>query len=221
MEPPRSKTPIDNTSNPKPVIWHKQRYCPDCWRGGIKTRLIHPRQFLCKKHYGEYRRKREANRINRKNRARQGTTSAPPYITHTGTGVLGKTLRKKNRKPDFKAEQEKIQKEKKRVFGQRTPGDIANKLAGGLGESHLPEIEEYQKPAYTPDMDGIIYYGKPKEEDIYGSEGEHISDASHVIDIDETKTDDWRVTEDVDKFFKEPRKEKKKPLAEKYKDWEY
>ena len=214
---------------PKPVIWHRRRYCPQCWKKKQKTLLKNPKQFLCKEHYRIYRSEQESARIKQKQKARKKTTGAPLYITRLGNSCLGPHAKKTpNGSLDIKHEQEKARKERKRVWDRKTPGDIAKKRAGGnpwespedrIREPHLKEIEDWQKPVYTPDMTGIIHYNKPQEDDIYEPDEEKIGDTPQVIDG--IQGDRWEITEDVDEFFKKPPKEKEKTLAEKYKNWEY
>ena len=74
---------------------------------------------------------------------------------------------------------------------------------------------------YTPDIDGIIYYGKANTNDIDSLEEDNITGPNQIINIYGIQTDSWNVTENVDKFFRKSSKKNEKTLSEKYKSWNY
>lgn len=206
---------------PEPIRKKKKKYCPECWKLGHRTELKGSRQFLCKEHYKNFRKEREAARQRFERKLRQNTTTAAPlHIVRKGTTDIGPHLRKKDGKHDFEKEQKIIQNEKRRIFNKRTAGDIAYRIAGGKEGAHLPEILERDKPVYNENLDGYIQYGEDESGGDDEGGGPSIVD-EWSIDAQDGFNEDAMLTEDVDEFFKKPEKEKPKSLKEKYSDWEY
>jgi hypothetical protein len=160
MEPPKNVT--SPSHNPEPVIIDNQKYCPLCWQENKRVPLHGSRQFLCKKHYTEFRRERERKRIESKRKQYREVARWGEYNVKLGTSDFGVHLvRKRNGLPDFKREAEIVKNELDRIWRRKTIGDIAHHLAGGF-DSHLIEARahmlENDNLAYLEDLTGYVQF---------------------------------------------------------------
>ncbi len=202
-------------SNPDVITYNGKIYCPICFKEGKKYELKGSRQFLCPKHYEEFRKEREKERIRIQRRGydvvkmSDGTyskvkvTKASEYNTKLGTSNFGPSITKdKNGNYDFYKEAESVKKEIDRIKRKKTIGDIANDLAGG-GDNHLPEAREEMIEkgglAFNENESGFICYdheGQRLEEDKIGIKDEY-EEVFTVQDFNKKPTKYERTRKDV------------------------
>ena len=213
---------IEHNENPIVIIYENKKYCLECWKVGIKNELKGSRQFLCKKHYQEFRQIREKIRIKIKRSGydierRDGryyqikVIKEKEYNTKIGTSDFGGHLTiNSNGNPNFEKEAKFVKKELNRIKKKKTIGDYAYQFAGKSGEAHIPESRERllnpDNLFFNEDMNGYI------QVDLNGN----------LIDkwTTDQKDEDTIETEDINEFFKIYEK-KTKDRKEIYKDWNY